>query len=263
MSVDDFTSLLDQLLLVDTLLLGFVINLMTASALSKDDFVARDEWSLEQLSHATDGNNPPSSYPGIMSYEVVRSGSLAVSLLFSSLMTALVTYNMLNLSECRESERIFKYWSRSFLILMWASSACLIVGLYYFYDCYKSIVAMIFPLYCTDDPKPTLADLNPQVVQESRLFYNLSESSMIEVPARYFEGCKDVSYTYAYFEQTSDWTFRIFIFVLSSAVFLNIVVHCFSLQEDVDERMLEPELVGTRGSHPQPLSAWTLPLDAH
>ena len=65
LSVDDFTSMLDQLLLVDTLLLGFAINTMTASALSKDDYMTRDAWSMSI------GRAHPDASPGLQSYDVI------------------------------------------------------------------------------------------------------------------------------------------------------------------------------------------------
>ena len=137
LNVEDFTSLLDQLLLVDTLLLGFAINMMTASAVGKSDYLERDAWSLSMLSQ---GAGRPGAFPGIMSYDVVKGGALSVSFLFLSLSIALFLYVMLNLSEARESERIFEIWARYFIIPVWISLIALVAGLYYFYECYNRLV---------------------------------------------------------------------------------------------------------------------------
>ena len=104
-SIEDFTSLLDQLLLVDTLLLGFSISLMTGTTLEKQSYLDRDAWGVSLALQNNPNNITRPHYGTIQSYYVVQAGVLSVSFLFMSLGLALAAYLMLNLSEARESKR--------------------------------------------------------------------------------------------------------------------------------------------------------------
>lgn len=226
MNVDDFASTLDQILLVDTLLLGFGINLMTASALGKDDFTDRDAWSLSVLNI-----NPDESYPGIMSYSVVHAGSLCVSFLFTSLGIALIVYMMLNFSEARESERMFEIWRNCFLVPVWISFICLLLGLYYFYRCYNQVVEMIFPLYCVFSEFPSYQEIASPTSDVTQI-YDTDDATMQEIQSGAFNACKSESYTYQLFENSFFVTWLVLVLNLGVAVFLNFVVHLFSINEE-------------------------------
>jgi len=235
LDVEDFTSLLDQILLVDTLLLGFAINMMTASTLGKSDYTSRDSWALSMLVEFEAHGVDPHSYPGIMSYKVVRAGSLSISLLFMSLAIALFLYVVLNLSECRESKHIFEIWARYFIFPIWLSIACLFGGLTYFYLCYNFLVEIIFPLYCTMDFSPLYADL--AALPESKRIFGINESrddyqTMIEIAAGDFNECKESSFTFRMFEESFRWTLLLMVACFFLFGIFNLIVHMFSINED-------------------------------
>ena len=229
LSVEDFTSLLDQLLLVDTLLLGFVINMMTASTLGKSDFADRDAWSLELTIERNElQRGSGAGGGGLLSYFVVERGTVAVSFLFISLGLGLFVYLCLNLSEARESERIFKLWSTFFLIPVGCAYFCLFAGLYYFYECYNHMVEIIFPLYCTKDFFPTIDGISANGTTQ---IYDVENFAMVEIASADFDNCKDESFTYVFFELS--FTFISFAYLILFLVcnFANVMIHTQAVEE--------------------------------
>ena len=207
MSVDDFTSMLDQLLLVVTLLLGFVINNMTASALGKDDYTARDAWAVSfaamAYGHDSSGTSDVGNVPNVQSYEVIQAGCLSISLLILSLSMGLGLYLALNMSAARESEEVFAVWAKVYLPVLWASYGALIAAIFFFYENYLNVAEIIFPLYCFDEMVPP-----SEVVDAERkpTVYDLNQISMVEIAAGEFNECKGRSFTYQYLEESSSVT---------------------------------------------------------
>merc|ERR1719160_2260377 len=104
---------------------------------------------------------------------------------------------MLNLSEARESERIFRMWSRCFLVPLYLAIILLIVGLFFFYDLYDHVAETLFPLYCTQSLSPTYEEL----IASAPAIFDTQTRAMVEIQAEDFTECTETSYTYIMFEQ--------------------------------------------------------------
>jgi len=221
--------------LVDTLLLGFAINTMTASALSKDDYMTRDAWSMSI------GRAHPDASPGLQSYDVVEYGTLAVSLLFISLGLGVALYIVLNMSEARESARTFQIWSKCFVLPLWMGYGCLYAGLYFFYRCYVDVVEIIFPLYCTMQRKP----FNQLESNGTGSIFDVVTSSMNEIPALAFNDCKNDSYTYNLFEHYLNGTLLIMYSCVGASMVANAAIHLWVASDEVDlnKASLDPSIV--------------------
>ena len=147
MSTGGLTSLLDRLLLVDTLLLGFTVLLLSCS-ISKDDLVAQDGWWSEAFSNLDQGDERRADI-SLPSSFMLLYGELAVSELFVSIAIAISIYFCMSFSAVRESEVVADRFLAWFKLPAVLSFCLMLAGLVHFYMCFDTSLQAIYPLYCS------------------------------------------------------------------------------------------------------------------
>ena len=219
LDLDDLTSLLDQLLLISTLMLGFTIANMTGSSLAKADYIERDAWAMGFGAHleSFDPVNPAATDGySMQSYPVILYGQLSVGCFFISIGFAISTYIALNLSYAREDADIFSAWSKFFLPFVYLGWAFNIGGIIFFFLNYDAIVGIIFPLYCTLSFSPDDKDL-AEVYDRRTL--TMAES------LRGSGTCKDRSFTHVFSQVTFITCLAVFGVTLVVSLVMNISAH--------------------------------------
>lgn len=220
LDLDDLTSLLDQLLLISTLMLGFTIANMTGSSLAKADYIERDAWAMGFGAHleSFDPMNPAATDGySMQSYPVILYGQLSVGCFFISIGFAISTYIALNLSYAREDADIFSAWSKFFLPFVYLGWAFNIGGIIFFFLNYDAIVGIIFPLYCTLSFSPDDKDLAE--------VYDRRTLTMAEIPAGKWDMCKDRSFTHVFSQVTFITCLAVFGVTLVVSLVMNISAH--------------------------------------
>ena len=104
-SMDDLYSLIDQLLLLSTLMAGFAVALMTGSSVGLEEFAQADSFNFRATFI---DNDLEEDMVTINSHELLWNGQLASACFFTSIATGVSTYLNLNLSRAREDQELGK-----------------------------------------------------------------------------------------------------------------------------------------------------------
>ncbi len=188
-SVGDLEGLVDTLLMLDTLMVGFLVAMLTQGSYSKDDVMKRDAFfmavGVADMSH--DPAKANATHAEIESHFIQQHGQVGVAFYFLSIACGVTTYVNLNLSRAREDGEAGRRFARAFVLVVLVGYILMILGLVNFYLCYARIIEVVFPLYCT--PKLTL---EKQEI-EGGLIYDEYTNQMLEVDPAMWTGSKNVS----------------------------------------------------------------------
>ena len=214
MSMGDLSSLLNVLLLVDTLLLGFTV-LLLSSSVTKDDLLAQDGWWSEAFSNLDDGDwrkadvSLPSSF-------MLLYGELAVSELFVSITIAISIYFCMSFSAVRQSDVVADRFLAWFKLPAMLSFCLMVAGLIHFYTCFDTTLRVIYPFYCSSKFYLLQA-------YSSDDFDNTTNSMKMLSPQKWGE-CTDIS-AQTITNTAYVVTIIVVLSVLAVSFIINVVVH--------------------------------------
>ena len=125
-SVDDMSSLLDTLLLLDSLMLAALIALLTQISASKQEIMENDALNFRAV--MMENGIFETSIP-VNSHYILFFGQLALGCLFLSIACAITAYLNLNLSRAREDDEIRVRFAHYFMPIILAAYAFFVGGL--------------------------------------------------------------------------------------------------------------------------------------
>ena len=230
-SVDDITSMIDTLLLLDTLMLGFLIALLTQSSAGKSDFMERDGFNFRTVLVE---NNIFESHVKIESHYILTFGQVGCCCYFVSIGFGVATYLNLNFSRAREDEEILDRFAAFFVPFIVLGYLCFLAGLFIFFICFQSVLDTVFPSYCTpnlDQPVGSIPPLFRGIAAEP------DTNGMHEITPDEWEHCLHESIT-----ERNRWSFMTFVWVSFPLVIvlgfaLNLYIDC-THSEDIDPTVL-------------------------
>ena len=217
-SLDDICGLIDSLLLLDALMLSALIALLTQASVSKDDLIAGDAFRFDviMVKNGLDETHIP-----INSHYILLFGQIALGCHYVSIACALSTYLNLNLSRAREDDEIRASFAKHFMPLILAAYGLFIAGLFFFFLCLQSIVAVVFPAYCHDGLNMDWDEAHPDKVYP--VFRN---GSMHTITPDEYEECIEKSLLLTYFHLVPRVVMAAFPSILVAGFVLNAWVDC-------------------------------------
>ena len=156
--MDDFVSLVDTLLLLDTLMLGFLIALLTQSSAGKSDLLERDGFNFRTV---LADNNIHEEVVKINSHYILVYGQFGVCCFFLSIACGVGTYLNLNFSRSREDDEILSRFSKYFLPFIIVGYGAFMGGLIFFFVSFQAILEVVFPAYCSPHLDQPVEDVAP------------------------------------------------------------------------------------------------------
>ena len=238
LSVDDITSTVDTLLLLDTLMLGFLIALLTQSSAGKSDFIEADAISFRTTLVE---NDIFETSVQIYSHYILVWGQVGCCCFFASIGFGVTTYLNLNLSRAREDDEIRDRFSRHFLPFILLGYVFFLIGLCAFFISLQNMFHVVFPTYCTNHLDQPINDTGAlfsgpaglEAVDGSIPADQLSLFNMVEVGPEDYERC--LGYT---LQQTYSSMFTLALMVGFPTILLvgfafNLYIDCMH-EEDTD-----------------------------
>ena len=224
-SMDDLYSLIDQLLLLSTLMAGFAVALMTGSSVGLEEFAQADSFNFRATFI---DNELEEDMVTINSHELLWNGQLASACFFTSIATGVSTYLNLNLSRAREDQELGKRFAQVFTFVVLFGYLSFFTGLYYFFTSFQNVLRAAYPSYCT-----SLLYFPTDALEEMKYIFDSVPKSgtggdgtgnMIRVNPETWEHCHNRTFGHIYFQTFSNVVVIIFISVIIGGVIINVLL---------------------------------------
>lgn len=184
-NVDDVQSMLNNILVLSTLLLGFVISIYLQS-ISVEELIAADENYIR--GERVGGK---SNFFELITVDYFTQGNITISVFFAVVWFTMFMDLSFRFSGVRNDEEVFDRWWKVFKWGVLFCYALIITGIYYLYETINTWTTFTFPAYPEDsyDDKTMFSkfkispftgrmgamDFKPDTV-ENQVFYNLSHT---------------------------------------------------------------------------------------
>ena len=219
-SMSDITSLLDILLLMDTLMAGFQIALLTAPAIERTDIMGRDAFNFKTTLVE---NNLDELFIPVASHHILLNGMVATTAFFTSIAVGISTYLNFNLSRAREDAEVGDRFSKWFLPFVLFGYICFITGIFFFFMCFTDMLKVIYPNYCT---KKVWQPIDDYAVLFDENGGTEDSHGMLEITAEMFEDCRFENFFHNYLVVFQTILMVAFPGVIFAGFIINIYIDC-------------------------------------